>query len=191
MKLLLCITTTLLALVALPFLILTKKGEKFGKKRAYIMIFCSALFFASVFVGAKPFFSILENYWPGGLYAAEITPVAQLFVIPLAGTGEMELNVKNRGTLTWDSADNVNPVLLSWHLMSEEGTMIRFDNKRTPFPHPILPGESGRVVVQMSPASEGIPVGRYLIEFDLVQENVTWFANRGSATCRVRLEVLP
>ena len=191
MKLALCIVAALLALAAIPLFILTGWGEKFGKKRAYLMVFCSALFFCSIFAGVEPFFSILGNFWPGGLYSAKITPDVPSFAIPLTRTGEITLNIKNTGRLTWDSTADSGPVLLSWHLLSERGSMIRFDNPRTPFPRSIPPGDSESVAVQMSPASEGIPAGRYIIEFDLVCEDAAWFADRGSATCRVLMEVLP
>ena len=189
MKLIFCIAAALSAFTAIPLFII--RGEKFGKRRAYLMIFCSALFFSSVFIGAEHFFSILESFWPSRLYAAEITSDTSSFIIPSIGTGEITLNVINRGALTWDSLAEREPVFLGWHLHNERGVMIRFDNTRAPFSLPIPPGESERVVVHVSPALEGIPAGRYLIEFDLVCENVTWFADRGSATCRIPMEVLP
>ena len=187
MRLFFCAAAAFCALVVIP--LLAKRGERLGKKRAYVMVFFSALFFSSVFAGSGAFFVKLENFWPSGLYVAEITakvPVA----LALAG-GEITLDVKNKGSLTWDSADESEPVFLSWHLLSEKGGTIRFDNPRIPFPRPIPPGDSISVAVRVSPASEGMPAGRYIFEFDLVNENVTWFANRGSATLRVPVEVLP
>lgn len=187
MKLIFCITAALLSFAALTLLAI--RGERFGKKRAYLMVLCSALFFTTAFAGSGTFFA--EVWRSGGPFAAEITPNVQLFTLPLTGTGEMMLNVKNRGSLTWDSSDENEPVLLSWHLLSETGTLIRFDNPRVPFLSTIPPGDSESVIIRISPSSEGIPAGQYIIEFDLVCENVAWFADRGSATCRVPMEVLP
>ena len=187
MKLLFYVVAAILAFAAIP--ILLKQGERFGKKRAYLMVLCSAVFFCSVFAGSRVFFS--EVWLPGGLYAAEITPDAQSFSFLLNGTGKVTLNVKNTGSLVWDSNADDTPVFLSWHLLSESGAIIRFDNPRTPFSRPITPGDSESVIVGISPASQGIPAGRYLIEFDLVCENVAWFADRGSATRRISVEVLP
>ena len=189
MKLISYIAVALLALAAFQFLL--KRGESFGKKRAYLMIFCSMLFFCSAFAGGEAFFMNVGIFWTGGPYSAEITLNAPSFTLPLNGTGEITLNVKNTGSLVWDSDAEDTPVFLSWHLMSEKGVMIRFDNPRTPFSRPIKPGNSESVVVRVSPALEGIPAGSYIIEFDLVCENVAWFADRGSATSRVSVEVLP
>ena len=188
MKLFFCAVAALFAISAVP--LLARYGERFGKRRAYLMVFCSALFFFSVFAGSGDFFAKLENFWPSGLYSAEITSRAPSFTLPLTG-GDIILDVKNTGSLTWDSAADSKPVFLSWHLLSEKGGTIRFDNPRVPFPSPVPPGDSMSVAVRVSPASEGIPIGRYLFEFDLVCENVAWFANRGSVTLRVPVEVLP
>ena len=173
----------------LVILFLAKRGERFGKKRAYLMALCSALFFSSVFAGSGAFFAELEKFWPSGLYSAEITASGPV-TLPMSG-GDITLDVRNRGSLTWDSAADGDPVFLSWHILSEDGGMIRFENPRVPFPRPVLPGDLISVAVHISPALEGIPAGRYILEFDLVHENVAWFANRGSTTFRVPVEVLP
>jgi hypothetical protein len=187
MRLFFCAAAALIALAAIP--LLARRGQKLGKKRAYLMTFCSALFFTSVFMGSGAFFAKLEKSWPSGLYSAEITASAPAAFLMTGG--DVTLEVKNIGSLTWDSAAKNEPVFLSWHVLGEKGGMIRFDNPRISFPRPIPPGDSISVAIQVSPASEGIPAGRYILEFDLVCENVAWFADRGSATRRVPIEVLP
>lgn len=177
----------LCAAVAIP--ILARRGERLGKRRAYLMIICSALFFSSVFGGAGFFFAAIEKIRPGGLYAADITPNARSFAIPLNGSGEIALDVKNRGALTWDSSSESGPVFLSWHILNENGDMLRFENPRVAFPAPVSPGDSAGVAAPVSPSSDGLPAGRYIFEFDLVREGEAWFADRGSAASRVRVEV--
>ena len=189
MKLFIYSAAAILALTAVLYL--TKHGEKFGKKRAYLIVLYSMLFFSTIFLGADSFITRLEGFWPSGLFAAIIASDISSLTIPLAGTGEVTLTLTNRGSFPWDSTAENNPVLLSWHLLSEHGAMIRFENPRTPFPHPILPGYSVNVVASISPASDGIPSGRFIFEFDLVSENAAWFADRGSATLRLPAEILP
>ena len=188
MKLLFCAATAFFALAAIP--ILARRGEKLGKKRAYLMTLCSALFFSSVFAGSGAFFAKLEKFLPSGLYSAEITTADASFTLPMTG-GVVTLDVKNTGALTWDSEAETEPVFLSWHILSEKGSMIRFENPRVPFPHPVRPGDSISAAMLISPASAGIPAGRYIFEFDLVCEGAAWFADRGSAPRRVPVEVLP
>ena len=187
MKLVFYFVMAILSFTAIP--LFARQGERFGKKRAYLMVLCSALFFFSVFSGSRVFFA--EVWLPGGLYAAEIMPNSQSYTFFMTGTGEIRLNVKNTGSLTWYSDAVDSPVFLSWHLLSQTGTIIRFDNPRTPFSRSIAPGESESLIVSLSPTLEGMPVGRYIMEFDLVCENVAWFADRGSAARRVSIEVLP
>ena len=60
------------------------------------------------------------------------------------------------------------------------------DDGRAYLPRTLAPGESAHVAlaVQAPPAS-----GSYLIEVDLVQERVCWFAERGSPTARANMTV--
>ena len=153
------------------------------------MIACSTLFFSSVFGGAGFFFASIEKIWPSGLYAADITPAASSFAIPLNGSGEIALDVNNRGAFTWDSSLEREPVFLSWHILNENGDVIRFENPRVAFSAPVSPGESACVAARISPSDDGLPAGRYIFEFDLVREGEAWFADRGSATSRVQVEV--
>ena len=187
MKLFFYMAAALLTFAVIPFL--AKRGGRLGKRRAYLMIFCSALFFSSVFAGAGDFFAKFGG--PGGLYAAEITPDVPSLTIPLYGAGEITLEARNRGSVIWDSAAESEPVFLGWHLLNEKGGMVRFDNPRVSLPTHVSPGDSVSVAVRISPAPDGIPAGRFIIEFDLVCENVAWFADRGSATCRVPVEIVP
>jgi hypothetical protein len=92
--------------------------------------------------------------------------------------------------LTWDSSDENNPVFLSWHILNGRGDTIRFENARIPFERSVPPGASIAVAVSLSPEL-GISAGRYIFEFDLVHEDTAWFADKGSPTRRVAVEVLP
>ncbi|GHV55533.1 hypothetical protein FACS1894216_18150 [Synergistales bacterium] len=170
---------------------LIKRGERFGKKRAFMMIFASAFFFASVFAGAEDFFISLNAIWPGRLYAARITSGAPSLSLGVNETAALQLEVKNNGSLTWSSSSGGEPTFLSWHILDSRGNTIRFDNARIPFGKAIAPGDSEVIAVQISPSSEGIPAGSYIFEFDVVREHVAWFADMGSVTRRVPVEVTP
>ncbi|MEP6911798.1 MAG: class I SAM-dependent methyltransferase [bacterium] len=51
----------------------------------------------------------------------------------------------------------------------------------------IFPGETVAVEVELSP----LPCGTYILEFDLVSNNICWFSINGSEVVRVGAEVLP
>ncbi len=83
------------------------------------------------------------------------------------------------------------PVHVSYHLYvatapGVRGRMLAFDNVRSHLPEFLPPGRD--VVVE---ARVDCPVepGSYVIEFDLVHEGVTWFAERLLPPVRVALTV--
>ncbi|MEW5901809.1 MAG: hypothetical protein AB1715_10140 [Acidobacteriota bacterium] len=100
-------------------------------------------------------------------------------------TAQAILNLKNKGKREWTSAGK-NPVLLSYHLLSKTGTVLKFDNLRTPLPRALRPGEeidaAAKVKMPLEP-------GSYLVEFDLVREGVSWFKDQGGRTLLLPLIV--
>jgi hypothetical protein len=78
-------------------------------------------------------------------------------------------------------------VALSYHITHEDGSIVRWENGRSAFDPPLQPTHSQVVHVGIDPPAEP---GQYLLEFDLVCEHVTWFANQGNPTATVQLEVV-
>ncbi|MGB2906222.1 MAG: hypothetical protein WBB73_03925, partial [Candidatus Aminicenantaceae bacterium] len=97
----------------------------------------------------------------------------------------LNLKLTNIGKNTWDSAASP-PCFLSYHLMDQDRTMIRFDNRRIVLPRRIEPGDEVELAVSLR-----IPLqsGLYLLEFDLVREGEAWFKDGGSETLEILLEV--
>jgi hypothetical protein len=85
------------------------------------------------------------------------------------------------GPMPWN-ADRVPRVHLSYHWKKPGGDFYAvFDGPRTALPHDVDPGGS----VQVEAVVEAPPkAGEYIIEWDLVQEDVTWFYEKS----RVRVE---
>ena len=96
------------------------------------------------------------------------------------------IGIENKSTALWDSNEKRHPVHISYHLMDAEGNMIAFDNIRTSFPHPIVPGESLKVELTIAVPPD---LGRYLLEIDVVKEWVAWFKDKGSLTVYIPLVV--
>ena len=72
------------------------------------------------------------------------------------------------------------------HWLHEDGTVAVPDDGRALLPETLAPGDSVEVPLTVhAPAAPGT----YLLEVDLVQERVCWFAQRGSQTARARVEV--
>jgi hypothetical protein len=75
---------------------------------------------------------------------------------------------------------------LSYHLADAEGQSVTYDGERTPLPLDLAPGASVDLQAQIvAPKSRG----RYVIEWDGVQEAVTWFSWAGTPIARTYLDV--
>jgi|GEM_PF-1748628 len=76
---------------------------------------------------------------------------------------------------------------LSYHLLAATGEVLRYDNERAWLGQPLAPGAS--VEVQLRVAAPDAP-GRYIVELDLVWEQVMWFKDVGNPTVSAALEVI-
>jgi glycosyltransferase involved in cell wall biosynthesis len=78
------------------------------------------------------------------------------------------------------------PFGLSYHLLSENGAVLQFDNPRSYFKAPLRPGEERVVELEIRAPEKA---GGYALELDIVWETITWLKNRGGATSIVGLRV--
>lgn len=103
------------------------------------------------------------------------------------GTATAEL--ENAGSVAWRSPPEVGEgIRISYHWLDELGNPIVWDGVRTRLAHPVAPGESIRVELQVRAP---IPPGRYRLALDLVDERRAWFADLGNESPQLAVEVLP
>ena len=111
-------------------------------------------------------------------YLAELQllSVDEFFAAQVAG---LTVKVTNRGDLTWPSVAThpLHPVRMSYHWVDAHGNVVVHEGLRTELPHELGRGES--VLMRASILAPPIP-GTYTLILDLVREQVTWFASRGS-----------
>ena len=104
---------------------------------------------------------------------------------PDAAAAEL-VTVANRGTLAWRHAPPW-PVALSYHWVdADTGRLIERDGLRTPLPADLPAGAS--VTLRAAVRTPARP-GRYLLWWDLVQEDITWFSARGDTGWREPVRV--
>lgn len=88
------------------------------------------------------------------------------------GQLSLPVTVTNLGPLPW-SARGQHPYHLSYHWLRPSGHVVVFDAARASLPSDVPAGQSRRVIVPLrAPATPG----RYLLVWDMVQENVAWFS---------------
>jgi predicted O-methyltransferase YrrM len=121
----------------------------------------------------------------GHTVAARIEPAGREVT---AGAGEaviVPVHVTNLSRLPLSRAGA--PFGLSYHLWSVDQRSLAFDNPRTWFNEPLLPGASRTVDVPVQVPN--VP-GSYEIEFDIVWEGILWMKDHGNPTGRVALEAV-
>jgi len=75
---------------------------------------------------------------------------------------------------------------LSYHLLSDSGQLLKYDNARSYFEAPLAPSSTTAVDLTIQAPTEP---GSYLIEIDLVWESMWWAKEKGNPTCTVELIV--
>jgi hypothetical protein len=107
--------------------------------------------------------------------------------VAAAADGETTVPVRleNTGDRTWE-ASGPHPFALSYHLEDASGKSVTYDGLRTPLPLDVAPGNTVELQAQvLAPGSRG----SYVIEWDGVQEAVTWFSWAGTPVARTYLTV--
>jgi hypothetical protein len=95
--------------------------------------------------------------------------------------------LENDGAATWRSR-GADGLQLSYHWLDPRGNAIVWDGARTAFPHPVAPGETIALDVELDAPR---PPGTYRLSFDLVEEHRFWLSEVGVATLDLELEVAP
>jgi len=97
--------------------------------------------------------------------------------------------VENTGNARWATQTEAGErgiVRLGAHLLLENGEEVKWDYGRASLDGVLEPDEETSLWLELkAPVSPG----RYIIEFDLVLEHITWFEDLGTATIRHLLEV--
>ena len=124
---------------------------------------------------------------PDSAYVASIAmtdPPASLESSELAA---LDIVVTNNSPVAWrHDVPAGRHICVANHWRRQDGTMAIFDDARALLPRTIGPGERFQVPLRVQAPGEP---GEYLLEIDLVQEFVCWFAEKGSNTARSAVKV--
>src|SRR4051812_30886988 len=93
--------------------------------------------------------------------------------------------VENAGTATWRSGVGAD-IRVSYHWLDTRGNPIVWDGIRASLPHPVEPGGSVRVDLEVQGP---MPPGPYVFALDLIAEHRAWFAELGGSAVVQRVDV--
>jgi SAM-dependent methyltransferase len=123
---------------------------------------------------------------PWSAFRARIEPPAAALEAEPGARVELRVRVRNNGDFVWPAGLERRPVALGNHWLDPAGGLLRRDDGRSPLPLAVGPGEE--VELSLAVTAPTGP-GAYVLELDLVQEGVAWFAERGSEPARVAVAV--
>jgi hypothetical protein len=159
-----------------------------GLRRAAVGSVASAALLAAlvgVLVVVNPLASLrFKSESEAGWYQATYRVPAQ--VDARAGAWlEVPVEVANAGVRAWDNGGD-QPFALSYHLRRPGGAMVAFDGVRTPLPGRVAPGDAVSLEARVRAPQAA---GEYVLEWDMVHEDVTWFSAKGATVARTQLAV--
>lgn len=134
-------------------------------------------------VPSAPADEIIEPL-PDGAYSARLTPHVEALSVRSGETIKLGVDVTNTSDVAWPEDSSLR---VGNHWRSRHGRLLVNDDGREPLLRPLARGETvGVTLIAIAPARPG----RYVLELDLVQERVTWFADRGSPVTHVPVRVV-
>ncbi|MBZ5501173.1 MAG: class I SAM-dependent methyltransferase [Acidobacteriia bacterium] len=102
---------------------------------------------------------------------------------------DLQVRVTNSSPVAWPRGQHSSGrdvIVLGNHWLLADGKPFTPDDGRTALTDGLRPSETAyvplRVIAPTAP-------GSYLLELDMVQEGVSWFAPKGSRTCRIKVDV--
>ena len=113
---------------------------------------------------------------------ARIEPTQAVVTGAPGGTVSIEVQVTNLSRIPL--AHGSSPFGLSYHLLTEDRRLLRFDHAREWFTDPLVPGASRALHVRVDVPDQP---GTYALEFDIVWEGVSWMKDLGNPTAIVQL----
>jgi hypothetical protein len=112
-------------------------------------------------------------------YRAVYAPANTMLTLTAGAMTMQTVAVTNAGVRAWQP-DGDQPMALSYHWAEvPSGQIVVQDGRRTPLPRTIAPGET---ITLTALVQAPLRSGDYILQWDLVQENVIWFSGKTNVT---------
>jgi hypothetical protein len=123
---------------------------------------------------------------PDSGYKARITTTDSL-VVAKGDTLTISVKVQNLSDVTWQRSC-VSCIVLACGWLDEKKNVVQEHDCKGSFKEDLQPGEETEVSLKISaPSLEG----RFILELDMLDEDITWFKDKGSETAKVNVLVEP
>jgi hypothetical protein len=122
-------------------------------------------------------------------FRAQIAAEGMPTTLKAASNAEVNVQVKNLSDATWPAvgeSSGRHAVTLHARWLKTDGTLVSEGDSSSRFPYDLEPGDTGGVTLKITAPQFR---GQYLLELDVVQEQVAWFGSKGSQTLRAEVEV--
>lgn len=126
---------------------------------------------------------------PEDAFRAKINLIDAPASMRAGGRTTLRVSVNNAGDSTWPGRawrSDAFQVGIGNHWLDSEGREVIHDDGRAPLEADLQPGEWREIELTVNAPKEP---GEYMLEVDVLQEGVSWFALKGSKTARVRVRV--
>jgi SAM-dependent methyltransferase len=126
---------------------------------------------------------------PAAAFKARIMTAHASFSVRAGEQITFSVTVENSSPHAWPASPDGwgrYRINLANHWLDEDGGLLQRDDARCPLPHDLAPGSRTDLMLGViAPPFDGT----YWLELDLVQENVGWFAERGSEVLHIPCRV--
>jgi hypothetical protein len=124
-----------------------------------------------------------------GAFKAKISIESPPTSVKANSFSKIKLRVRNLGNSAWPSKGQPGgrfAIYLSYHWLDQNGNLKVLDGYRNSLPMDLNPNQDVEVeATVIAPDEEG----EYILEFDMLQELVAWFKDKGSETARAVLRI--
>jgi hypothetical protein len=145
--------------------------------------------------GPTPVVSKTPGPLPDGGFKAQITLPEAPAKLRAGQKETVQVHVRNasdafwwaRGGETNERSDNWFYLAAGNRWLKPDGALVTDMDGRHGIPKDLKPGEEADIPLVVTAPKEP---GEYLLEVDLVQEQVSWFSDKGSPTARAKVTVV-
>ncbi len=126
---------------------------------------------------------------PDDAFKAELSPIGDSLTMKAHSTITIPVKVKNNSNSIWPAKGTSNGkriVNLAYHWLDADGRVVLWDGKRNSLLCDVKPHEEVTLNAVINAPDNP---GNYILEFDMVQERVAWFRDRGSKTTTINVIV--